>query len=104
MAQKLLDQVVEVARLKHFSIRTEKQYCYYIKRFILFHNKRHPVEMGEDEIRAYLSHLAINLNVAASTQNAALHALLFLFRNVLKKDLERVDDIERARLPNRLPV
>jgi integron integrase len=104
MAQKLLDQVVEVARLKHFSIRTEKQYCYYIKRFILFHNKRHPVEMGEDEIRSYLSHLAINLNVAASTQNVALHALLFLYRDVLKKNLQRVDDIERARLPSRLPV
>lgn len=104
MAQKLLDQVSTVARLKHFSISTEKQYRYYIKRFILFHNKRHPDEMGEDEIRAYLSHLAINLNVASSTQNVALAALLFLYKDVLKKELKRIDQIERARRPSRLPV
>ena len=104
MAKKLLDQVSEVARLKHLSIRTENQYRYYIRQFILFHHKRHPNEMGEGEIREYLSHLAINRNVAASTQNVALHALLFLYRDVLKKDLQRIDDIERARLPTRLPV
>jgi integron integrase len=104
MAQKLLDQVTTVARLKHLSIRTEKQYSYYIKQFILFHHKRHPVELGENEIREYLSHLATDRNVAASTQNVALAALLFLYRDVLKKQLQRIDDIERARLPSRLPV
>lgn len=104
MGQKLLDQVSNVSRLKHLSIRTEKLYRYYIKQFIFFHHKRHPNEMAEDEIRAYLSHLATNLNVAASTQNVALAALLFLYRDVLKKELQRIDDIERARLPSRLPV
>ena len=75
---RLLDQVREVARLKHFSLSTEKSYVHYIRDFILFHNKRHPKEMGASEIRAYLSHLAINRNVAASTQTVALSALLFL--------------------------
>jgi integron integrase len=103
-SQKLLDQVSTTARLKHLSIRTEKAYRLYIKRFIIFHKLRHPSEMGEQEIRAYLSHLAVNLNVAASTQNVALAALLFLYRDVLKKNLERIEDVERARLPTRLPV
>jgi hypothetical protein len=75
MAHKLLDQVTEVARLKHLSIRTEKQYRYYIKQFILFHRKRHPAEMRESEIRAYLSHLAVDLNVSASTQNVGSPAV-----------------------------
>jgi len=104
MAQKLLDLVSTVARLKHLSIRTEKAYRNQIKRFIIFHQLRHPGEMGEEEIRAYLSHLAVNRNVAASTQNVALAALLFLYRDVLKKNLARIEDIERARLPTRLPV
>lgn len=101
---KLVDQVRTVARLKHLSLRTEKAYWGYIKRFILFHQKRHPKDMREGEIRAYLSHLAIDGNVAASTQNVALAALLFLYRDVLKLELDRIDDVERARLPNRLPV
>jgi len=71
-APKLLDQVRSVARLRHLSLKTEKAYAQQIKRFILFHHKRHPAEMGEDEIRAYLSHLAVEKNVAASTQNVAL--------------------------------
>src|ERR1043166_1460369 len=104
MAQKLLDQVSTVARLKHLSIRTEKAYRHQIKRFILFHKLRHPQNMREEEIRAYLSHLAIDRNVSASTQNVALAALLFLYRDVLKIDLNRIEDIERARLPTRLPV
>src|SRR4029079_6279938 len=104
MAQKLLDLVSTVARLKHLSIRTEKAYRHYIKRFIIFHGLRHPEEMGEQEIRAYLSHLAIDRNVAASTQNVALAALLFLYRTVLKKDHKRLADLARARLPSRLPV
>ena len=104
MAQKLLDQVSTVARLKHLSIRTEKTYRHQIKRFIVFHKLRHPQNMREEEIRAYLSHLAIDRNVSASTQNVALAALLFLYRDVLKIDLNRIEDIERARLPTRLPV
>ena len=104
MAQKLLDQVSTVARLKHLSTRTEKAYRHKIKRFIVFHKLRHPQNMREEEIRAYLSHLAIDRNVAASTQNVALAALLFLYRDVLKIDLNRIEDIERARLPTRLPV
>ena len=99
MAQKLLDQVSTVARLKHLSIRTEKAYRHQIKQFILFHNLRHPREMREEEIRAYLSHLAIERNVSASTQNVALAALLFLYRDVLKIDLQRIEDVERARFP-----
>src|SRR5581483_80667 len=101
---KLLDQVREVIRLKHYSIRTEQSYLAYIKRFILFHNKRHPAEMGEDEIRAFVSDLASNKSVAASTQSVALSALLFLYRDVLKKELPFVRNIERAKQPERLPV
>jgi len=77
---RLLDQVKEAARLKHFSLRTEKSYLYYIRNFILFHDKRHPKDMGAPQIRAYLSHLAVEGHVAASTQNVALSALLFLYR------------------------
>ncbi|ASC73288.1 Integrase/recombinase [Halomicronema hongdechloris C2206] len=75
---RLLDQVREVARLKHVSPATEKSYVYYIRDFILFHHKQHPKDMGAPEIRAYLSHLAIQRHVAASTQTVALSALLFL--------------------------
>ena len=75
---KLLDRVRAVARLKHLSYRTEKSYVYYIKRYILFHNKRHPVEMGPNEVRQFLTHMAVEREVAASTQNVALNALLFL--------------------------
>jgi hypothetical protein len=82
-APKLLDRVRQVIRLKHYSLKTEKSYLYYIRDFILFHNKRHPLEMGATEIRAYLSHLAVDKNVAASTQNVAICALLFLYRQVL---------------------
>ncbi len=103
-APKLLDQVRTVARLKHLSLKTEKAYVQHIKRFIFFHGKRHPREMREEEIRGYLSHLAVERNVAASTQNVALAALLFLYRDVLKIKLERIEDIERARRPSRVPV
>ncbi|HEV8187356.1 MAG TPA: integron integrase [Pyrinomonadaceae bacterium] len=103
-APKLLDQVRTVARLRHLSLKTEQAYVQQIKRFIFFHHKRHPQEMREDEIRAYLSHLAVDCHVAASTQNVALAALLFLYRDVLKIKLERIENIERARLPNRMPV
>jgi integron integrase len=101
---KLLDQVREVCRLKHFSIRTEQSYVHWIKRFILYHGKRHPLEMSDQEIRAFISSLATQKNVSASTQTQALCAVLFLYRDVLKTGLQFVDGIERARRPKRLPV
>ncbi len=76
--KKLLDQVRELIRRKHYSIRTEQAYVLWIKRYILFHNKRHPRDMGKPEIEAFLTHLAVDLKVASSTQNQAFNALLFL--------------------------
>src|SRR2546427_1300869 len=101
---KLLDQVREVARMKHYSIRTEQAYVNWIKRYIFFHNKKHPAEMAEAEIRAFISDLASKKSVSASTQTVALSALLFLYRDVLKKDLPYIEGIERAKRPERLPV
>ena len=101
---RLLDQVREVIRMRHYSIRTEQAYVQWIRRFILFHCKRHPREMGAQELTAFLSHLAVQSNVAASTQNQALHAILFLYRDVLKIDLPWLDQVERAKKPQRLPV
>ncbi len=103
-SSRLLDQVREVLRLRHYSIRTEEAYVQAIRRFILFHRKRHPREMGVDEIRPYLSHLASDGKVAASTQNVALCALLFLYRQVLEIDLPLVENVERAKRPKRVPV
>ena len=100
---KLLDQVRQAIRLKRYSYRTEQSYVGWIKRFILFHDKRHPAEMGKAEVESFLTHLVIERNVAASTQNQALHALLFLYREVLDKPLPNVDAI-RAKKPKRLPV
>ncbi len=99
-----LNEVRNVLRLKHMSRRTETSYMYYILDFIRFHGKRHPKEMGAEEIRAYLSHLATEGNVAASTQNVALSALLFLYRHVLKVNLPDIENIERARRSRRVPV
>ena len=103
---RLLERVRQVARLQHFSPKTEKSYLYYIKDFILFHHKHHPNprEMSVAEIRAYLFHLTIEKNVAASTQNVALSALLFLYRQVLAIELPEIDNIERPKRPARLPV
>jgi integron integrase len=101
---RLLDQVRQAIRTKHFSLKTEKSYVYYIRDFILFHDKRHPQEMGVAEIRAYLSHLAVNKQVAASTQTVALSALLFLYRQVLQVELPYIDGIERAKRAKHLPV
>jgi integron integrase len=100
----LLERVRHHIRLKHYSIRTEEAYVQAVRRFILFHGKRHPSEMGAEEIRQYLSHLANNRNVAASTQNQALSALLFLYREVLGVDLPFVEGIARARRPARVPT
>lgn len=101
---KLLDQVRDAIRVRHYSIRTEQAYTLWIKQFILFHNKRHPRDMGEDEIQSFLTYLAARKNVAASTQNQALSAILFLYKNVLKADLEWLDNFQRAKKPKRLPV
>ena len=102
--KKLLDQVRETIRLKHYSRSTEKTYVLWIKRFILFHQKRHPLEMGEREIEAFLSSLALQGKVSASTQNQAFNALLFLYRQVLHKELEESIQAVRAKRPQRLPT
>ncbi len=101
---KLLDEVRDAIRVRHYSIRTEQAYADWIRRFIIFHNKRHPSEMGEKEIGEFLTHLAVNRNVAASTQNQALSAILFLYKHVLKQPLDWLQNVERAKKPERLPV
>ncbi|MBC7265256.1 MAG: integron integrase [Chloroflexi bacterium] len=101
--KKLLDQVRDTLRLKHYSIRTEQAYVAWIKRYIFFHGVRHPAEMGAAEAEAFLTHLAVKENVAASTQNQALSALLFLYREVLHQDLGPIDAL-RAKRPKRLPT
>lgn len=101
---KLLDQVRNHLRVLHYSIRTEDAYVNWIRRYILFHNKRHPLEMGEAEVEAFLTHLAVENQVAASTQNQALAAILFLYKVVLERPLEDRIDASRARRPERLPV
>jgi len=101
---KLLDQVREAIRLRHYSLRTEEAYVSWIKRFILFHDKRHPLDMGEAEMTRFLSALAVKGHVSASTQNQALCALLFLYREVLRRDMGWLDKVVRARRPERLPV
>ena len=101
--KKLVDQVRDAIRLKHYSIRTEEAYVNWIKRYIFFHGVRHPAEMGAAEVEAFLTHLAVKENVAASTQNQALSALLFLYREVLHQDLGPVDAL-RAKRPKRLPT
>lgn len=102
--KKLLDQVRDKIRLKNYSYQTEKSYVDWIKRFILFHEKRHPSEMGKTEIEAFLTHLAVEKDVAASTQNQALHALLFLYRVVLVQPLDLNLKAVRAKKPERLPT
>ena len=101
---RLFDRVREAARVRHYSRRTESAYLAWIRRFIFFHGKRHPAEMGAPEITKFLSSLAVEGNVAASTQNQALSALLFLYRDVLEQDLPWLDDVVRAKRPARLPV
>ena len=101
---KLLDQVRDVIRRKHFSIRTEQAYVDWIRRYILFHHKRHPSEMAEVEVTEFLTHLARDGKVAASTQNQALSALLFLYQQVLKQKIGWLNKVERAKRPARLPV
>ena len=101
---KLLDQVRQAIRTRHYSYMTEKAYVGWIKRFIFFHNKRHPAEMAEAEIAQFLSSLASDSHVSASTQNQALNALLFLYHEVLEKEIGYIAGVVRAKRPSRLPV
>jgi integron integrase len=100
---RLLDQVRDSLRLRHYSLRTEATYIQWIKRFILYHEKRHPLEMGEQEITSFLTHLAVDKHVAPSTQNQALAAILFLYKEVLERELDWMDDIVRAKRSVRIP-
>src|SRR5215471_12558127 len=101
---KLLEQVREAIRVRHYSLRTEATYLSWIKRFILFHGKRHPRDMGVQEVHQFLSHLAVEGQVAASTQSQALSAILFLYQQVLQQDIGWLHDVVRAKHPQRLPV
>jgi len=101
---RLYNAVVARLRAGHYSCRTEEAYVGWIRRSIQFHQRRHPAEMGEPQVSAFLSHLAVDGNVAASTQNQALAAILFLYEKVLNKPLDRIDHVVRAKRPKRLPV
>jgi integron integrase len=101
---KLLEQVRNTLRVNHYSLRTEEAYLQWIRRFIFFHDKRHPAEMGAAEIDSFLSHLAVEGDVSASTQNQALNAIVFLYKHVLKIDLGDFSQFTRAKRPRKLPV
>ena len=98
-----LQQVRNELRLRHYSLSTEDQYVAHVRKFILFHNKRHPKDLNTDDIRAYLTYMAVDQHVAASTQNTALSALLFLYRHVLNINLPFIDGIVQAKQPDRVP-
>lgn len=98
---RLMDQVRGRLRTLHYSYRTEQQYLFWIRRFILFHGKHHPATLGGAEVTAFLTHLAVDRQVAAATQAQALAALLFLYRRVLEVDLPWLDAVVRARTPKR---
>src|SRR2546428_7819772 len=101
---RLLDRVRETVRARHYSRRTEKAYVHWIRRYIFFHGKRHPAEMGAAEVSAFLTSLAVREKVAASTQNQALSALLFLYRDVLGVELPWLDAVVGAKRPQHLPT
>ncbi len=101
---RLLDRVRSAIRTRHYSRRTERAYVGWIRRFILFHDKRHPADMGGPEVTRFLTHLAVDEHVSASTQNQALSAVLFLYREVLRVELPWLDDVVRAKRPVHLPV
>ena len=100
----LIEQARNVIRVKHYTLNTEKAYLPWIKRFILFHKKRHPAAMGEREINEFLTHIAVNRNIAANTQNQALNAIVFLYKEVLKKKVGDIGDFRRAKTHKRIPV
>jgi integron integrase len=101
---KLLEQVRDRLRVKHYSLRTEQAYVQWIKRYIIFHDKRHPAEMGKREVESFLTSLAVDRDVSASTQSQALSSILFLYRDVLEQALPWLDDVTRAKRPARLPT
>ncbi|MBN2397693.1 MAG: phage integrase N-terminal SAM-like domain-containing protein, partial [Deltaproteobacteria bacterium] len=101
---KLLDRLRLALRSRHYSRKTEQTYCHWVKKYIYFHNVKHPDEMGEKEINAFLTHLAVKEKVSASTQNQALSALLFVYRHVLSREVGDLGGVIRARKPTRLPV
>lgn len=101
---RLMDRVRETLRLHRYALSTERTYCHWIKRFIFFHDKRHPLEMGATEVEAFLTHLASDGNVSASTQNQAMHAVLYLYKQVLAIDLPWLDGVVRAKESKRLPA
>jgi integron integrase len=103
-APRLMEQVRDRIRARHLSYRTEKTYLYWIRRYIRFHGRRHPREMGAPEIEAFLTSLAVDNHVAASTQNQALAAILFLYRDTLELDLPWLANLVRAKQPQHLPV
>ena len=101
---KLLDRVRWQLRVKHYSVRTEQASVDWIRRYILFHRKRHPNQMSEKEITEFLTHLAVKKHVAASTQNQAFCALLFLYQQVLQRKLDFIDGVARVTRPPKIPV
>lgn len=101
---RLLDRLREAIRLRHYSIRTEEAYVQWVRRFIFFHNKRHPDEMGRPEVEAFLTNLAVQGRVAASTKNQALNVLVFLYKEVLKRDLGQFEKLVWAKRSPRVPV
>lgn len=101
---KLLDQLKAALRTRHYSHKTEQAYVFWARRFVLFHNKRHPKEMGENEINQFLSYLAVKEHVSASTQNQALCAIIFLYKNIVKKEIGEMQGLIWAKKPNKLPV
>jgi len=101
---KLLEQARGVLRAKHYSLKTEQSYINWMKRYVLFHNKRHPKDMGEAEINQFLTYLAVKENVAASTQNQALCAIVFLYKEIIGRDVDDLGKVIRAKKPKRLPI
>jgi site-specific recombinase XerD len=101
---RLMERIRHRLRTRHYSAKTERAYCGWVRRFVIFHQRRHPSSMGEPEIAAFLTYLATEKNVSASTQNQALHAILFLYRHVLAMPIGFVVDIAPARRPVRLPA
>jgi len=100
---KLIEQLRNELRLRHYSLKTEESYVNWYKRYVHFHGVRHPAQMGADEVGRYLTHLAVERHVAASTQNQALNAIIFLYKHVLKTDVGLIQNIVRAKRPKRVP-
>jgi len=102
--KKLLEQMRDILRMKHYSIKTEETYLHWVKRFIFFHDKRHPKDMGAEEVAAFLRHLAVKLNVSASTQNQSFNAIIFLYRDVLKQKIGEIKNVPRAQRSRHIPA